>query len=136
MALKSGPNFEEKLTFCLKNDMRNLVNFNASSGKSENLNFDGLLLLKVFNVWAGKTQRNCVVKNDLWSQKWHKKFGEQVVESKVDKSSVYDVSDKGMYFLNKRSPSNFNFLDFPRVCEDGGVSTLTLKKGGHSSLDT
>ena len=50
MTLKSGPNFEEKLTFCLKNDMRNLVNFNASSGKSENLNFDGLLLLKVFNV--------------------------------------------------------------------------------------
>ena len=26
-------NFEEKLTFSLKNDMRNLVNFNASSGK-------------------------------------------------------------------------------------------------------
>ena len=44
MTLKSDPNFEEKLTFCLKNDMRNLVNFNPSSGKSENLNFDGLLL--------------------------------------------------------------------------------------------
>ena len=29
---------------CLKNDMRNLVNFNPSSRKSENLNFDGLLL--------------------------------------------------------------------------------------------
>ena len=27
-------NFEEKLTFCLRNDMRNLVNFNASSGKA------------------------------------------------------------------------------------------------------
>ena len=38
------PNFEEKLTFCLENDMRNLVNFNASSGKSENVHFDGLLL--------------------------------------------------------------------------------------------
>ena len=44
MTLKSDSNFKEKLTFCLKNDMRNLVNFNASSGKSENLHFDGLLL--------------------------------------------------------------------------------------------
>ena len=50
MTLKSGPNFEEKLTFFFFFFMRNLVNFNASSGKSENLNFDGLLLLKVFNV--------------------------------------------------------------------------------------
>ena len=39
MALKKDPNFEEKLTFYLKNDMRNLVNFNLSSGKSENLHF-------------------------------------------------------------------------------------------------
>ena len=46
MTLKKVPKFEEKLTFCLKNDMRNLVNFNPSSGKSENLNFDGLLLQK------------------------------------------------------------------------------------------
>ena len=33
MALKKDLNFEEKLTFYLKNDMRNLVNFNLSSGK-------------------------------------------------------------------------------------------------------
>ena len=44
ITLKCDPNFEEKLTFCLENDMRNLVNFNMSSGKSENLYFDGLLL--------------------------------------------------------------------------------------------
>ena len=44
MTLKKNPNFEEKLISCLKNDMRNLVNFNPSSGKSENLHFDGLLL--------------------------------------------------------------------------------------------
>ena len=29
---------------CLKNDMRNLVSFNASSRKSENLHFDGFLI--------------------------------------------------------------------------------------------
>ena len=43
MALKKDLNFEEKLTFCLKNDMRNLVKFNASSGNSENLYSDGLV---------------------------------------------------------------------------------------------
>ena len=36
--------FEEKLGLGFKNDMTNLVNFNASSGKSENLHFDVLLL--------------------------------------------------------------------------------------------
>ena len=44
MKLKKDPNFDEKLTFCLKNEMRNLVNLSASIGKSETLHFDGLLL--------------------------------------------------------------------------------------------
>ena len=39
MTLKSDAKFEEKLALGSKNDMRNLVNFNASSGKSENLHF-------------------------------------------------------------------------------------------------
>ena len=50
MTLKSDPNFEEKPTFCLKSDMRNLMNFNSSSGKFENLYFDGIFLSKVCNV--------------------------------------------------------------------------------------
>ena len=40
MTLKSDAKFEEKLTMGSRNDMRNLVNFNASSGKFENLHFD------------------------------------------------------------------------------------------------
>ena len=40
MTLKRDAKFEEKLTLGSINDMRNLVNFNVSSGKSENLNFD------------------------------------------------------------------------------------------------
>ena len=64
MTLKSDPNFEEKLDFCLKNDMKNLVNFKSSSGKSKNLRFDGLLLLKVYNDSIKKAQTKCVVKND------------------------------------------------------------------------
>ena len=50
MTLKSDAKFEEKLTFCLKNDMMNVENLNTSSGKSENLHFDGLLLSKVCKV--------------------------------------------------------------------------------------
>ena len=63
MILKSDPNFEEKLTFCLKNDMRNLENFNASSEKSGQLHFHEVFLLKICNIYF------CVVKNDLWFQK-------------------------------------------------------------------
>ena len=44
MTLKSDAKFEEKLTLVSENDMRNLVNFNANSGKSENFHFDRLLL--------------------------------------------------------------------------------------------
>ena len=39
MTLKNDAKFEEKLSFCFENDSRNLVSFNASSGKSENLRF-------------------------------------------------------------------------------------------------
>ena len=64
MILKSDPNFEKKLTFCLKNVMRNLVNFSVSCGKSGKLHFDGLLLSKGCKFWAKKIQRSCVVKNE------------------------------------------------------------------------
>ena len=76
MTLKSGPNFKEKLTFCLKNDIRNLMNFNSSSEKSENLHFERIFLSKVCNVWGKIMQTSCVVKSDFWLQKWHNEFGE------------------------------------------------------------
>ena len=47
MTLKGDAKFKGKLTYGLKNDIRNLVNFHASSRKSENLHFDGLLLSKI-----------------------------------------------------------------------------------------
>ena len=56
MTLKSDAKFEEKLTLGSKND----VNFNVNSSKSENLDFDVLLLLKVYYVWAKITQRSYV----------------------------------------------------------------------------
>ena len=44
MTVENDAKFEEKLALGFKNDMTNLVNFNASSGKSENFHFDVLLL--------------------------------------------------------------------------------------------
>ena len=52
------PKFEEKLTFGSKNGMRNLVNFNVTSGKSESLHFDVLLFSIAYKVSAKKVQKN------------------------------------------------------------------------------
>ena len=41
MTLKSDAKFEEKLTLCSKNDMRNLVNFHAITQKSESFTLMG-----------------------------------------------------------------------------------------------
>ena len=58
MTLKSDAKFEEKLTLGYKNEMRNLMNFNVSSRKSENLHFDVLLLSIAYKVLAKKEQKN------------------------------------------------------------------------------
>ena len=50
ITLKSDAKFEEKLTLDSENDMRNLVNFNASSGNYEDFRYDRLLLQKVCNI--------------------------------------------------------------------------------------
>ena len=47
-----------KLTIGSKNDMRNLVKFSATSGKSENLHFDVLLLSIAYKVSAKNLQKN------------------------------------------------------------------------------
>ena len=52
MKLKSDAKFEDKLTLGSKNDMRNLMNFNASSGKYGNLRLDVLLLSIAYKVSA------------------------------------------------------------------------------------
>ena len=56
MTLKSDVKFEEKLTGCLENDMRNLANFHQSTRKCQNWNFDGILLPKVEYVWLWNLQ--------------------------------------------------------------------------------
>ena len=60
MILKGDAKSKRKLTRGLKNDMRNLVNFHASSRKSGNLHFDTLLLSKAYKVLAEKVQKSYV----------------------------------------------------------------------------
>ena len=47
-----------KMTFSSKNKMRNLLNFDADNGKSENLHFDVLLLSIAYKVSAKKVQNH------------------------------------------------------------------------------
>ena len=60
MKLKVDTNFKGKLTCGLKNDIRNLVNFHASSRKSEHLCFDRMLLSKVYKDLDEKIQKSYV----------------------------------------------------------------------------
>ena len=67
MRLKNDAKVEEKLNLGSKNDMINLENFNANSGKSTNLHFDLLFLLKIYYVCVQKSTEELYVitlKND------------------------------------------------------------------------
>ena len=61
MTLKSVGKFVEKLTLASENDIRNLVNYNASSGKSENLHLDVILLSKVYMFEPKRAEELCVI---------------------------------------------------------------------------
>ena len=60
MTVESDAKFEEKLALGFKNDMKNLVNFNANSGKSENLHFDALLLSMAYKKFQLKKCRRVI----------------------------------------------------------------------------
>ena len=60
MTLNSYIKFVEEPTCCWKNGMRNLVKFNVSTRKSQNLHFDGILTSKGYKVLAKKLQRSYV----------------------------------------------------------------------------
>ena len=58
MTLEKNPKLWRKTTFYLKNDMRNLLNFRLSNGKSENLHFHVLLLSVAYKVSAKNVRKN------------------------------------------------------------------------------
>ena len=49
MAMKSDSKFGKKIICCFKND-KNLVKFDPSTRKSQNLHLDLFLLCKVYNI--------------------------------------------------------------------------------------
>ena len=60
MTLNDDAKCKGKLTCGLKNDLRNLVNFHASSRKSENLHFDQILLPKAYKDLDEEIQKSYV----------------------------------------------------------------------------
>ena len=60
MALKGVAKFKGKLTCGLKNDIRNWVNFYASSQKSEYLHLDWTLLSKAYKDLDENVQKSYV----------------------------------------------------------------------------
>ena len=57
MTMKNDAKFEEELTCHFKIDMRNLMNFDPNTWKSQKFSFYNVLLLsKVYTVWAKKVQ--------------------------------------------------------------------------------
>ena len=65
MTLESDTKFGENLASGFKNDMKILVNFNASSGKFESLYFDVILLSIAYKISAKKVQKSYL--------SWHRK---------------------------------------------------------------
>ena len=60
MTLKGDAKFKGKLTCGLKNDLRNLLNFHASSLKSGNLHLDRLLWSKAYKDLDENVQKSYV----------------------------------------------------------------------------
>ena len=58
MTLNGDAMLKEKLTRGFKNDIRNLVNFQGSSRRPENLHFDRLNFSVAYKVSAKKVQKS------------------------------------------------------------------------------
>ena len=127
----------------LKNNIRNLVNFHASSRKSENLHFDQILLSKAYKDLDEKTQKSYVswqwrvmqslkrnwrlVRQITWGILWI--FTQPLKSPKISlrwaifvQSTLYGVWAEKIQMqkqnLNKPSPSGFkngiiNWVNFP-----------------------
>ena len=87
MALNIDAKFEGKLTFAFKNNIRNLGNFRQSTWKSQNLDFDGILLNPNQKMYELKIYRGAICHdnekrcetgrgNDLSFQNRHEDFDE------------------------------------------------------------
>ena len=98
MTLKGVTKFKAKLTCDLKNDVRNLVNFRASSRKSENWHFDWIALSKAYKDLDEKLQKSYV--------SWHWR-----VRQGLQKNSFF-VSKRtwGIWWILMRAVASLKFF--------------------------
>ena len=111
MTLNVDAKFKGKLIFAFKKDMRNMGNFHQSTWKSQNWDFDGILLSKVENIFELEIYRGVMChdnkewcKNsrgiDLSVQNWHEEFDKFWPEhSKISKTFTLIGSFWSMYVM-------------------------------------
>ena len=97
--MKSDAKFEEKLTLGSKNDIMNLVKFNSSCSKSENLHFHVLLSSKIYQVRAKKVQRSYVITLKI----------DQNFEEKLNFCMKNDMRNLASFNTSGRKPENLHF---------------------------
>ena len=61
MTLKSDGKFKEKVLCGFKYYIKNLVNFDPTLKSFKNLHFNGLFLIKIYNVWVLKNTEELAV---------------------------------------------------------------------------
>ena len=122
MSLRSDAKFEEKLTCCLENDMRNFANFHQSTQKCQNWNFDKILLSKVENVWALNLQWSYVSWQWRMIQKLKRNWlvvlkltwTSQNLTQALEKSKILVFrlapSDQSIYCLSYKSTKKSSFM--------------------------
>ena len=122
MTMKNNTKIEDELTCLFKTDVRNLTNLARALESPKKLCFNGLLVTKIYNVWAETVQRSHlswhwrVMQNlkkkqaDLWFEKWHKIFGKFSPEH-------LKMSNLGLWqnlFVQSRKCTSLKFIE--EVC--------------------
>ena len=130
--------FGEELTSCFKIDMMNVMNFDSST---QNLNFNELFLIKIYNIWARKVQRSYVSENwrlmqnlketNLCFQIWPEEFSN--FSPKYSK-----VSKLGLWwdcFIRSRKCMSFKFTKNPYVTTMKNNAKFGEKLTFHFKID-
>ena len=98
MKLKRDTKFGEESTCRFKTDIKNLTNLTWPLKSLKDFHFNGLLLSKVYIVWAKQVQSSYLSEEwckiwrttDLLLGKWHEEFGKYSPEhSKVSKFELW-----------------------------------------------
>ena len=100
MTLKGDATFNGKLSCGLKNDILNLVNFHARTQKSENLQFNGLLLFKAHKDLNEKVQKSYV--------SWHWRVM-QSLGKKLALGPKYDMTNLVNFNASSSKSKNLHF---------------------------